>query len=308
MLKKKNLSKIFLILLLFIIGTANVKADFSKYASINYTHIFSTAEEFCAVNDVGLSKIGSKTLSQIQEELNEYNNDLRNCGQITNQLDKSKCYQEVVKDLNSLYSQCPVENSNVTDSCRDCIGIDMTLPSTDPSLKQRCTKDPCKSWILNYCNATGQASSVEECKTRCECRSTEELRESCKKQCEIEWTEKDEDSQDNNQGNEQGNEQGGSNIGDLDFSEKNGCDALGGLAEIIRDIYKMIRIFLSVLLFIVTMMDYAKVVIDNSDFKNFKKANKNFAVRIGIIVVLYLLPELINFLLNAIGLGEYFCW
>ena len=301
MLKKKNLSKIFLILLLFIIGTANVKAIPDKYTPIN------SASKLCD-EDFGVTKIGGMTLEQIQTELKKINDEFRICQNSSMASNMGTCEPNRFTKYQNLYKSCPVENSNVIDSCRDCIGIDMTSPSTSITLKQKCSQEPCKSWILNYCNATGQASSVEDCKTRCECRTTEELRESCKKQCEIEWTEKDEDSQDNNQGNEQGNEQGGSNIGDLDFSEKNGCDALGGLAEIIRDIYKMIRIFLSVLLFIVTMMDYAKVVIDNSDFKNFKKANKNFAVRIGIIVVLYLLPELINFLLNAIGLGEYFCW
>ena len=275
MLKKKNLSKICLILLLFIIGSANVKA-----LPIQYTK-FSLAEELCD-GDFIVTKIGGKTLDEVQKKLDEINQNYPCGGGTSSALGQDgSCFANRFSAYQNLYKSCPVD-------CRQCIGIDVTLSTTDPLLKQRCSQDLCKSWVTNYCNATGQASSVKDCKARCECETTEELRESCKKQCEVEWT-------------EEGN-------GDLDFSNKDGCDALGGLMGMITALYKNIRILLGVGLIIITMFDYAKVVIDNSDFKNFKKANNNFKVRIAILIVLYVLPELINFIMTQIGYGQYFCW
>ena len=92
----------------------------------------------------------------------------------------------------------------------------------------------------------------------------EEDIETCKRNCEYNFSDKNEEIEDD--------EQAEDNTSDLDFSEKDGCAALGGLTAIIRDIYKMIRVFLSIFLVIITMLDYAKVIMDNDDFKSFKKA------------------------------------
>ena len=95
---------------------------------------------------------------------------------------------------------------------------------------------------------------------------------------------------------------------DFNFEITDGCASLGSLMGIIKDIYNLIFYILCAVLALITMFDYAKAVVDNEEFKNFKKAHKHFAVRIAVVAIVWLLPSLVEFIFNLIGLGEYFCW
>ena len=70
------------------------------------------------------------------------------------------------------------------------------------------------------------------------------------------------------------------------------------IAKIIRNAYFIIEMLGLAILVLLSSMDYLKVFLnDNSD--ELKKANSNFAKRLGIVVVLFLLPALLNVILNV---------
>ena len=326
MVKNKYKAKIFLVFSLFLVCVMNVAANTNVIVNIEAGLIYTYgpengAEEFCenylSHYDRNVTKVSGRTLEEIQEILDVKLKAYTTCrSNTTGALNTSsnQCAYEYVDgkedtsieyekiSLDDLYRTCPLsaeDNESLANKCRVCInytpGGDVSLPETTNLCAPGTT---CDAWVKNNnCKSPTPVKTLDECLKRCVC---EEDIETCKRNCEYNFSDKNEEIEDD--------EQAEDNTSDLDFSEKDGCAALGGLTAIIRDIYKMIRVFLSIFLVIITMLDYAKVIMDNDDFKSFKKAHKHFAVRIGIIIVLFLLPELINFLLNAIGLGEYFCW
>ena len=95
---------------------------------------------------------------------------------------------------------------------------------------------------------------------------------------------------------------------DFTFTDLQGCDMFGSLMPLIREVFIMIQSALGIGLVILTAMEYIGVIVSSEEDKSFKKANKHFVIRIGIIVALFLVPAIVKFLMEQIGLGEYFCW
>jgi len=88
------------------------------------------------------------------------------------------------------------------------------------------------------------------------------------------------------------------------------CDSILGNADnpdsvawLVQLIMNYIRLFGILLVVVLSSLDFVKAIIANDD-KNIQKAGKNLGVRIGIIVVLFLLPEIVMFLLELVGLTD----
>jgi hypothetical protein len=81
------------------------------------------------------------------------------------------------------------------------------------------------------------------------------------------------------------------------------CDQIKNITDFFNDIYLILEIIAVVALVILTMVDFAKAVISDSEKanKDMKKAQKRFATRIAITTILILLPIIVNIIINAIG-------
>lgn len=84
---------------------------------------------------------------------------------------------------------------------------------------------------------------------------------------------------------------------EIKFDTEYSCSILSDFADVISTGYFIIEMIGLAILIVLSSMDYLKIFLnDNSD--ELKKANGNLAKRLGIVVVLFLLPAFINVLFS----------
>lgn len=93
-------------------------------------------------------------------------------------------------------------------------------------------------------------------------------------------------------------------IGDMEFKFQDGCSIIGGdFKEFLNTILFYIKIIAIVLAVILSLLDYIKAA-SGSDDKPMTKANNNFITRLILVIVLFLLPVILTFLLNVLHINN----
>ena len=75
------------------------------------------------------------------------------------------------------------------------------------------------------------------------------------------------------------------------------------LKKILDGIFSLIKIFAPVLAIVLTIIDYMKIITNNSS-DGFKKANIRMIKRLGIAIGIVFLPFLLQLLFNLFGLYD----
>lgn len=90
--------------------------------------------------------------------------------------------------------------------------------------------------------------------------------------------------------------------GDKEFN----CDTLfgGGVAELIGKAYFLLEILSIIILIVFSVLDYSKVIL-NGEADEIKKSNQKLFKRLIIVVVIFLLPALINTILNIFDIEGF---
>ena len=90
----------------------------------------------------------------------------------------------------------------------------------------------------------------------------------------------------------------GSFLGKID-----GCEMLGSLGVLASELFKILQVIAICLLIVMGMKDFA-AALPSGDNNAISKAFKSFVKRIAVIIILFLLPVLINWLLEQISLAN----
>lgn len=93
---------------------------------------------------------------------------------------------------------------------------------------------------------------------------------------------------------------------DINWDDAEGCDMFGQLLVIIKEIFNTIKWVISFGLVLLTMFDFLKAVVSGDDDTT-KKAFNKFVKRIMIVILIFLLPELIDFIISAFKLNVESC-
>ena len=90
----------------------------------------------------------------------------------------------------------------------------------------------------------------------------------------------------------------------IEFTELNCDNIFAELADIIKTGYFIIELIAILLVVVLTIVDYAQVILtDNQD--DMKKSNKKLTTRLIIVVVILLLPALINMILKMLHIQGF---
>jgi len=90
----------------------------------------------------------------------------------------------------------------------------------------------------------------------------------------------------------------------IEFTELNCDNIFAELADIIKTGYFIIELIAILLVVVLTIIDYAQVILsDNQD--EMKKSNKKLVTRVIIVVVILLLPALINMILKTLHIQGF---
>lgn len=85
---------------------------------------------------------------------------------------------------------------------------------------------------------------------------------------------------------------------------EDGCAILdGGLKDFLNTLLFYIRVAAIVLAVVLSLLDYIKATAGTDD-KPMAKANSNFMTRLILIIVLFLLPAILSFMLNALNIKD----
>ncbi len=91
---------------------------------------------------------------------------------------------------------------------------------------------------------------------------------------------------------------------DVNFKFQNGCAIIGGdFKEFLNTILFYIKIIAIVLAVILSLLDYIKAAA-GSDDKPMTAANKRFITRLILVIVLFLLPVILTFVLNILHINN----
>lgn len=94
--------------------------------------------------------------------------------------------------------------------------------------------------------------------------------------------------------------------GDDNYGEKIDCDSLRVFLDEMQKYFDILKVIVPILVVALSILDFSKVIL-NSDSDEMKKAQSKFVKRLILAVVFFLLPHLINFLLNLILETGVFC-
>ncbi len=84
------------------------------------------------------------------------------------------------------------------------------------------------------------------------------------------------------------------------------CNSIPRTMEILKDIFKYVRIFSVVIFIVLTSFDYVGAIA-SSEKDGFKKSNKHLVTRLIVLIVILILPSIVNLLLTIIQLNNGNC-
>ncbi len=90
------------------------------------------------------------------------------------------------------------------------------------------------------------------------------------------------------------------------FADTLNCNSLGNLRTDLQYLFDFCKIVIPLLIIGLSTYDFIKAL-TQKDEKNMKKAFQNFVKRVICAVVLFLLPTLLELLLDLIGLSSDLC-
>ncbi len=86
----------------------------------------------------------------------------------------------------------------------------------------------------------------------------------------------------------------------LNFANTQGCSLWGSLLLTFKMILTVVKWFMGVGLVILTMLDFAKAVIGSDPEGDLAKAKKKLTTRIIILIILFLIPSILDLLINNV--------
>lgn len=90
------------------------------------------------------------------------------------------------------------------------------------------------------------------------------------------------------------------------FAEGLNCNALGDLKTDLENLFNLLKIILPLLIIVLSIYDFIKSI-TAKDEKDMKKSFQNLIKRFIYAVILFVLPVLINFLLEFFGTNSTVC-
>ena len=197
-------------------------------------------------------------------------------------------------------------NGNFTSGTYLGLQSDLAIPDPDNSSAEFKDKTyTCITYKTLYDNIKTASESIKSCKNNCSVyySNYNKLKEDIKSFCDIQYQYLDYGKSCLNVCLEYSEEIKKLGVENYDNGE---CGESGNLIKWIKNILKWVKYILPVLVIILGIIDFIKAIASGSD-DEMKKAQGRFIKRLIAAALLFLVPALIEFILNVFNIESTFC-